>query len=240
MNPTTNKTKTLDSIKITKLTNSAEQKMNQNSPTALIHESKQQIELNNKDKLLNNVKDEENKLNIIKSPSIKNQSCEKKEEGFSDKIDLMNINNKKISSILPPNNKRGRNLKLFLNTSMSFDQNNNLDERRNFSMDNQICNSITHEKSSGKKKITLKSFLENKKNLNKKFSVLNQKKVLMTNKNKRHNLNKSAEECSITNGNYNQIFKEKLENNNYLNEILIKKKVKKTIDIKKYMFGCDL
>jgi len=211
------------------------QKNNVNTPTT--NDSKK-LESTNKEKQLTPTKDEENKATVKKSPSIKNFSLEKKEESYSEKVDLpMN----KQSNQITLNNKRDRNPKLFLNTSMSFDHNNQLDERRNFSIDNKMCKSITQEKSPGRKKSTLKTLLDNKKILNKKFSVLNQKKVLKSNIIKRQNLNKSAEECLLTNVNYNQTLKEKPESNsNYMNEILIKKKKKKTIDIKKYMFGCDM
>jgi hypothetical protein len=211
------------------------QKYSVNTPTT---KDSKKLELINKEKQLTPTRDEENKATVKKSPSIKNFSLEKKEESYSEKVDV--TANKQMNQI-PTNNKRDRNLKLFLNTSMSFDHNNQLDERRNFSIDNKICKSITQEKSPGRKKSTLKTLLDNKKIMNKKFSVLNQKKVLKSNIIKRQNLNKSAEECLSTNVNYNPTFKEKPENNsNYMNEILIKKKKKKTIDIKKYMLGCDM
>ena len=144
----------------------------------------------------------------------------------------------KIPLIKPIVNKKDKELKVFLNTSMSFDH-NNINDERNFSVDNKLSKNFQLEKQS-LNTIPLKSLFETKKNLNKKLFDPNHKKMPKYIKRKT-NLNKSAEEQNITNNSNKKHINSNKETGkiNNLNELLIKKKTKKNVDTSKYIFGSD-
>lgn len=215
--------------------------MVENSPTINNNEVKTTYENNNitPEKTSYSHKEYELKTNNIKNRSNSKANQDSYSDMKPEKNERVNQSIiKQYVPILPINNKRDRNLKVFLNTSMSFDHNNNLDERRNFSVDNKLYNGINQEKSPKKEKAQVKNLFDHKKSVNKKFKIVNDKKILKTNRMKKQNLNKSAEDYFLTNYNNAHTYSQKeKEENNYINDILIKKKVKKNVDMSKFMFN---
>ena len=101
--------------------------------------------------------DDRNKKTLTKNRSITNMNEETKV--FEIKIEKYD-KFIKIPVIKPATSgKKDRNMKVFVNTSMSFDHNNSID-KRNFSVNNKVTNNLNQDKYTLNMS-PLKSFFEN-------------------------------------------------------------------------------